>query len=69
MLPRDLRSGARRLVDALASHMHAAFMARDRDFRRARQAPTAPDESSPPPSITEATSIANETPSDGSSSR
>lgn len=55
---------------ALVPHMLAAFMERDRAFRRARQtASPASDGSSPPALMTAAISSANETPSDASSSR
>lgn len=55
---------------ALVPHMLAAFMERDRAFRRARQEvrPTS-DGSSPPLAMTDATSSANDIPSDPSSSR
>ena len=55
---------------ALAPHMLAAFMERDRAFRRARQGASADiTGSSPPASITAATSSANDTSGEGSSSR
>lgn len=55
---------------ALAPHMLSAFMERDRAFRRARHEAKSPsDGNSPPRSITDATSSANEIPSDTSSSR
>lgn len=55
---------------ALVPHMLAAFMERDRAFRRACQArPPASDDSSSPRSMADATSKANEMPSDASSSR
>jgi len=54
----------------LVPHMLAAFMERDRGFQRARQErKLPPDGSSPPPAMTDATSSANEIPSDASSSR
>lgn len=59
-------------VDAatLAAHMIAAFMERDRGFRKARQNGSAASEGrSPPRSITEATSSAKATASDSSSAR
>ena len=60
------------LVDAaaLVPHMLAAFMERDRAFRRARQEtkPTS-DSGSPPLAMTDATSSAKDTPSDAASSR
>lgn len=55
---------------ALGAHMIAAFMERDRAFRRGRQgAPAASAESSPPASMTSATSNATDTSGEGSSSR
>lgn len=61
------------LVDgaALVPHMLAAFMERDRAFRRTRQGSASPasDGRPPPASTTDATSSANETPSEASSSR
>lgn len=55
---------------ALAPHMLAAFMDRDRGFRRARhEAKPRSDGNSPPLPMTDATSSANDIPSDSSSSR
>lgn len=55
---------------ALAPHMLAAFMERDRAFRRARQgASAASAASSPPASMTAATSSANDSSGEASSSR
>ncbi len=55
---------------ALIPHMLAAFMDRDRGFRRARQeVKRVPDGSSPPRLRTDASSSADDTSSDASSSR
>lgn len=57
-------------ASALVPHMLAAFMERDRAFRSSRQgAPPVSGGSSPPASMTDATSNANDTASDGSPSR
>ena len=54
----------------LVPYMLAAFMDRDRGFRRARQeTKPASDGSSPPPAIPDATPSAKDTPSDAASSR
>lgn len=55
---------------ALVPHMLAAFMERDRVFRRARQSAGAPrDGKGPPESMAEANSSAKDSPSEASSSR
>lgn len=54
---------------ALAPHMLAAFMERDREFRRARHPAPTSDDRPPARFMTEAASSAKETPSDPSSSR
>lgn len=54
---------------ALAPHMLAAFMERDRGFRRARQTSRGSGEGGSSPSTTPATSSTSETSGDGSPSR
>lgn len=55
---------------ALAPHILAAFMERDRGFRKARQTRAlSSDGNAPPSSMIAATSSANDTGSDGPSSR
>ena len=55
---------------ALVPHMLAAFMDRDREFRRTRHLPRpASDGGALPTSISDASSSATETTSEGSSSR
>lgn len=57
-------------VPTLVPHMLAAFMDRDRGFRRARQeARPASDGSSPSRPMSDATASAKDSPSDASSSR